>query len=381
MYEEMGFSFIQNSIKAMLAQLDFDSQAFVKHPEFKKGVASFATAAKAAAKAPFDLDDKGIDQLVLIIDSVIETQKNLGPIEVGMTAEDKVHHHEVAARPAKAWRSRKEVEDLIVAEGGDPKGFAPWVLIGLQFIQFLPQLIAMIQQFMGNKTEKKSAKATAASAAAKATAVILLMLFSFADLRASDHKVRGRAAWAWCDQANTTPAVEAPVVYREAPKAAHNGSDDALAEVNEYRAKRGLAPFKHDAALTEAALKAAKQRASRGIHGHLPESDFTCLPAGAHADAAGCGALDDSWGWGTCCMDENYAYAGAAWIRGSDGRRYMHLFVSNSPANSVKQTAVEPVRVTSETVCDTGTCSTGQCSSGVTVRQYGGLLSRGRRGR
>lgn len=361
MYEEMGFSFIQNSIKAMLAQLDFDGQAFVKHPEFAKGVASFAAAAKAAAKAPFDLDDKAIDQLVLVIGSVIETQKNLGPIEVGCTAADKVHHLEVSARPGKAWRSRKEVEDLITAEGGDPKGFAPWVLIGLQFAQFLPQLIAMIQQFLGNKKEKKESKATAA---AKATAAILLILFSFADLRANDHiKVRGRAAWAWCQE-----AAEAPVVYRETPAVKQSlttGSDDALAEVNEYRAKRGLAPFKYDAALTEAALKAAKQRASRGIHGHLPESDFSCLPPGASADAAGCGALDDSWGWQSCCADEGYTHAGAAWVRGADGLRYMHLFVKGSgQASASVKNASEP-----------STCSNGSCDVSASRR----FLSRRRR--
>jgi hypothetical protein len=112
----------------------------------------------------------------------------------------------------------------------------------------------------------------------------------------------------------------------------HNGSNDALDEVNEYRARLGLAPFIKDDLLTQAAQKAASIRAANLINGHL-RSDFDCLPAGAQADAAGCGALDDSWGWGTCCATDSYTYAGAAWVRGSDGKRYMHLFVRSAGAS------------------------------------------------
>ena len=105
------------------------------------------------------------------------------------------------------------------------------------------------------------------------------------------------------------------------------GSDDALDEVNAERARRGLKPFLPDPLLNKAALACARQRSARGIHGHLPESDFSYLPAGAQATSAGCGALEPSWGWGTCCTYDNYTYAGAAWVMGADGRRYMHLFV------------------------------------------------------
>lgn len=100
---------------------------------------------------------------------------------------------------------------------------------------------------------------------------------------------------------------------------------EALDEVNATRAKRGLKPFVHDPLLSQGAYACAKARAASHIHGHLP-SDFAYLPSGASAKAAGCGALDTSWGWGTCCTYENYTYAGAAWVMGSDGRRYMHLF-------------------------------------------------------
>ncbi|MCU0718882.1 MAG: hypothetical protein MUC83_04205 [Pirellula sp.] len=101
---------------------------------------------------------------------------------------------------------------------------------------------------------------------------------------------------------------------------------DALAEVNAARVKRGLRPFQHDPQLTQAALQCAQIRASRRIAGHLP-NDFAYLPAGSTARSAGCGAMEPSWGWGTCCTYENYTYAGAAWVMGADGKRYMHLFV------------------------------------------------------
>ena len=105
------------------------------------------------------------------------------------------------------------------------------------------------------------------------------------------------------------------------------GADDAMEELNAYRTARGLRPLINDPLLNKAALACAKQRAARGIHGHLPESDFSYLPSGAQATSAGCGALEPSWGWATCCMDDrNITYAGAAWVMGSDGRRYMHMF-------------------------------------------------------
>lgn len=154
--------------------------------------------------------------------------------------------------------------------------------------------------------------------------IALLALLVVADVQAGPPRRRARAAWAWAGEAARPVEVVQPVAAASSTTA---GSDDALDEVNAYRAKRGLPPFQRDPLLTQAALACAKQRAARGIHGHLPESDFSYLPAGGNATAAGCGALEDSWGWGTCCMDENYAYAGAAWVRGSDGRRYMHLFV------------------------------------------------------
>ena len=100
----------------------------------------------------------------------------------------------------------------------------------------------------------------------------------------------------------------------------------AMQEVNAARARRGLPPYREDKKLTVAAERAAKYRAAHLMAGHT-DSDFKFLPKGAFAPAAGCEALDDSWGWATCCTYENWRYAGAAWVRGRDGKRYMHLYV------------------------------------------------------
>lgn len=102
--------------------------------------------------------------------------------------------------------------------------------------------------------------------------------------------------------------------------------EDALAEVNAARAARGLRPFIKDDDLTAGALNVADFRAARLIAGHTA-NDFNGLPAGTRATAAGCAAWEPEFGWGACCTYDNYTYAGAAWAKGRDGRRYMHIFV------------------------------------------------------
>jgi hypothetical protein len=117
---------------------------------------------------------------------------------------------------------------------------------------------------------------------------------------------------------------------------------DALDEVNRARAAKGLRPYIRDAALTQGASACADFRAARRIEGHTA-SDFAFLPAGAHAKVGGCGALELSWGWGTCATFENWTYAGAAYAWGSDNQRYMQLFVSNTPNGPVTATQTVPV--------------------------------------
>lgn len=104
--------------------------------------------------------------------------------------------------------------------------------------------------------------------------------------------------------------------------------DDALAEVNAARAQRGLKPYINDPVLNKAARKCAERRAAIHCEGHCPESDFAYLdpvyPVGTCV--GGCAAWEPSWGWGACATYDNYTYCGAAWVMGSDGKRYMHLF-------------------------------------------------------
>lgn len=105
-----------------------------------------------------------------------------------------------------------------------------------------------------------------------------------------------------------------------------SGPDDALAEVNAERARRGLRPFLPDPGLNAAARACAQRRAAMRRHGHLP-NDFAFVPPGTVARSTGCGAWPQGAGWGTCCTYENFTYAGAAYAIGSDGLRYMHLVV------------------------------------------------------
>ncbi len=101
---------------------------------------------------------------------------------------------------------------------------------------------------------------------------------------------------------------------------------DGLDEVNAKRAMRGLRPFVRDEGLTQAARACAQFRANHGLFGHTA-NDFSFVPAGTVATAAGCAAYPASYGWMSCCVYDHATYAGAAYVTGRDGRRYMHLFV------------------------------------------------------
>jgi hypothetical protein len=104
--------------------------------------------------------------------------------------------------------------------------------------------------------------------------------------------------------------------------------EDALAEVNAKRAARGLRPYLHDPLLTQAARACAAFRAQHRLFGHVMtgRGDFGFLPPGARCAATGCAAYPASYGWMSCCVNDSYTYAGAAWVMGVDGKRYMSLF-------------------------------------------------------
>lgn len=106
---------------------------------------------------------------------------------------------------------------------------------------------------------------------------------------------------------------------------AGSSAADGLDEVNAKRAARGLRPFVRCPLLTAAAERCAAFRAEHGLFGHT-SNDFAFL-SGCSASAAGCAAYPAEYGWLSCCMWDNATYAGAAYVVGRDGKRYMHLFI------------------------------------------------------
>lgn len=104
---------------------------------------------------------------------------------------------------------------------------------------------------------------------------------------------------------------------------------DVLEEVNANRASRGLRPYIRDEGLVLAARGAAEYRARLRIRGHVMEGrgDFGFLPVGTTAAAAGCGALEPSWGFQACAVYDDFTYAVAATVKGEDGLLYHQLFV------------------------------------------------------
>jgi uncharacterized protein YkwD len=131
----------------------------------------------------------------------------------------------------------------------------------------------------------------------------------------------------WLEWVATLPADTSDADITTKAVGPSNGSAvEALDEVNAVRAARGLRPYARDDGLTQAAMSAARFRAERRIVGHTP-NDFAHVPNHSSASAAGCAAWTPDWGWGACCTYENWSYAGAAYVFGPDGRRYMHLFV------------------------------------------------------
>ncbi len=123
-----------------------------------------------------------------------------------------------------------------------------------------------------------------------------------------------------------TPAVTAADFSGTAYAPADGLAGDGLDEVNAQRAARGQRPFLRDEGLTQAARACAQFRAAHGLFGHTA-NDFAFVPAGTFARSAGCAAYPAGYGWMSCCVHDNHTYAGAAWVTGRDGRRYMHLFV------------------------------------------------------
>ncbi len=156
---------------------------------------------------------------------------------------------------------------------------------------------------------------------------LLLLTCSAADAQGRRAR-RSHDAWMQGQQAAVVQQVVAiqPAAPTPTP-AGTQESKDALGEVNAARAAKGMPALAHDDLLTQAAYACAQARAASHNAGHTG-NDFAYLPSGGQATSAGCAGLDPSWGWQSCCWDDpQWRAAGAAWVMGSDGRRYMHIFV------------------------------------------------------
>jgi hypothetical protein len=105
----------------------------IDKPKLKSAVSLAADACKPATKLPADLDDKGWDMLKDAANVLIDKIGVQAPITVG-------------AAPEVGRRTRKDVEDAIRAEGGDPATFAPWLLL---LLQFAPMMVELIRKLLG----------------------------------------------------------------------------------------------------------------------------------------------------------------------------------------------------------------------------------------
>lgn len=149
------------------------------------------------------------------------------------------------------------------------------------------------------------------------------------------YNVYSDGSYRYCSACNagvraSQPAVvqPAPVVVQAPQAAVVNVSveGDGLDEVNARRMRSGLPPLIRDPLLTVGARSVAAFRAARGMFGHTA-NDFAFLPAGGSARMAGCAAYPAGMGWYSCGVESRATFAGAYWVTGPDGRRFMHLFV------------------------------------------------------
>lgn len=130
---------IQKYLKDALKDASFDYKAFLAHSKTKEAAQCLAVSLKAAAKLPFDLDDKGIDYALKALEELLDQYKNVGPVMVGSTAEPTMMQ-------AKRWHSKEDVEEAMKRVGIDPLTIGSIVML---ILQYAPDLIAMIKKLFG----------------------------------------------------------------------------------------------------------------------------------------------------------------------------------------------------------------------------------------
>lgn len=118
-----------NILKGLLGSLKPDLSKIDK-TQLKTGVGLCLDSLKPTMAGT--LDDMLIDAAKSALNGIIDG--------LGVKADDKL------VVGAKHKRTAEEVEELIKAEGGDPKQFSPWILLALQF---LPTAVELIRKLLG----------------------------------------------------------------------------------------------------------------------------------------------------------------------------------------------------------------------------------------
>lgn len=121
-----------------LFKLGFDKTK-IDFAKVDAGQAMIIDGLEPGVTSPANVDKWAFDALKAMFHNLIEGLKSGGgdgPLVVGAAISE-------GQRPKHI---RDEVEAAIVAEGGDPKKFAPWLIL---LLQFAPQLIVIIQKLLG----------------------------------------------------------------------------------------------------------------------------------------------------------------------------------------------------------------------------------------
>ena len=105
---------------------------------------------------------------------------------------------------------------------------------------------------------------------------------------------------------------------------------DGWAEFCEWRRRMGLPQVQQDPQMMAFAQQKANYQASRLISGHAG-------PRVRPGWREGTGNATASWGWLTCCMEEDAQYGGAGMAYGMDGQRYMVLVLRGGSGRALRR--------------------------------------------
>lgn len=118
-----------------LFKLGFD-RTKIDFAKVDGGQAMILDGLEPGVTSPANVDKWAFDALKAMFHNLIEVLKAPSPLVVGAAPVEGRH----------PLHTREEVESAIAAAGGDPKKFAPWLLL---LLQFAPQLIEIIKKLLG----------------------------------------------------------------------------------------------------------------------------------------------------------------------------------------------------------------------------------------